>query len=135
MGERNVSDRAVMTLLPLPSVQVFWVCISVSLPVAAKAGLAGAAVIAIGLVGRTIGVQICLLKSSFNCKERLFISIAYLPKATVQAAIGGMPLAAMVVAGMDVGPGEMILAIAVLSIILTAPLGAVLIAWNGKRLL
>lgn len=107
----------------------------VNLPVAAKAGLAGAGVIAIGLVGRTIGVQLCLLKSHFNSKERLFVSIAYLPKATVQAAIGGMPLAAMAAAGMDVGPGEVILAIAVLSIILTAPLGALLIAWSGKRLL
>lgn len=107
----------------------------VNLPVAAKAGLAGVGVIAIGLIGRTIGVQICLLKSKFNSKERLFISIAYLPKATVQAAIGGMPLAAMVATGMDIGPGEVILAIAVLSIILTAPLGALLIAWSGKRLL
>ena len=107
----------------------------VNLPVAAKAGLAGAGVIAIGLVGRIIGVQICLLKSHFNSKERLFVSFAYLPKATVQAAIGGVPLAAMTAAGMDIAPGEVILAIAVLSIILTAPLGALLISWRGKRLL
>jgi solute carrier family 9B (sodium/hydrogen exchanger), member 1/2 len=107
----------------------------VNLPVAAKAGLAGAAVIAIGLAGRTIGVQLCLLKSRFNAGERLFISIAYLPKATVQAAIGGVPLTAMSAAGMSTTPGELILAVAVLSIVLTAPLGALLISWSGKRLL
>lgn len=107
----------------------------VNLPVAAKSGLAGAGVIAIGLVGRIIGVQICLIKSHFNRKERLFVSFAYLPKATVQAAIGGVPLAAMAAAGMNIAPGELILAIAVLSIILTAPLGALLISWSGKRLL
>ena len=107
----------------------------VNLPVAAKAGLAGAGVIAIGLAGRIIGVQICLMKSNFNRKERLFVSLSYLPKATVQAAIGGVPLAAMTAAGMNTTPGELILAIAVLSIVLTAPLGAYLISWSGKRLL
>ncbi len=107
----------------------------VNLPVAAEAGLAGAGIILTGLIGRIIGVQICLIKSHFNSKERLFVSLAYLPKATVQAAIGGVPLAAMAAAGMNTAPGELILAIAVLSIILTAPLGALLISWSGKRLL
>ncbi|MFO7937683.1 MAG: cation:proton antiporter [Kiritimatiellia bacterium] len=107
----------------------------VNLPVAAEAGLAGAAVIIIGLIGRIIGVQLCLFKSDFNRKERLFISFAYLPKATVQAAIGGVPLAAMAAAGMDTTPGELILAMAVLSIIITAPPGALLISWSGKKLL
>ncbi len=107
----------------------------VNLPVAAKSGLAGAGVIAIGLIGRTIGVQICLLKSQYDRNERVFISLAYLPKATVQAAIGGMPLAVMATAGMGTAPGELILAVAVLSIVLTAPLGALLIVWGGKRLL
>jgi NhaP-type Na+/H+ or K+/H+ antiporter len=107
----------------------------VNLPVAVKAGVAGAAVIAVGLIGRIIGVQLSLLKSAFNTKERIFISLSYLPKATVQAAIGGVPLIAMRAAGMDCAPGEIILAVAVLSILLTAPAGALLIAWGGKKLL
>lgn len=61
--------------------------------------------------------------------------ISYLPKATVQAAIGGAPLVAMQAAGMDTGPGETILAVAVLSIVLTAPLGAWAINVTGNRVL
>jgi NhaP-type Na+/H+ or K+/H+ antiporter len=58
-----------------------------------------------------------------------------LPKATVQAAIGGAPLAAMALAGMATGPGEIILAVAVLSIVLTAPLGAWAISVTGEKVL
>lgn len=107
----------------------------VNLPIAWQAGLAGAGVVAIGLAGRCCGVQLCLLGSMFNPRERVFITLAYLPKATVQAAIGATPLLAMRQAGMPTGPGEIILAIAVLSIILTAPAGAFLISWGGKHLL
>ena len=107
----------------------------VDLNVAWGAGLAGCAVIFIGLSGRTAAVFLCLAGSQFNKKERLFVALSYLPKATVQAAIGAAPLAAMAVAKMDTGPGELILAIAVLSIITTAPLGAFLINAGGKRLL
>ena len=107
----------------------------VNLPVAAQAGLAGVAIIFFGLLGRSLGVQLCLLGSSFNRRERLFVTLSYLPKATVQAAIGGVPLAAMLASGKDGAPGEVILAIAVLSILLTAPLGAALIHWAGKTLL
>ena len=105
----------------------------VNIPVAVNAGLAGAAIILIGLSGRSIGVQLCLLHSHFNIRERLFIGISYLPKATVQAAIGATPLMAMKMAGMNTQPGELILAIAVLSILLTAPTGAFLISWAGKK--
>lgn len=107
----------------------------VNLPVACQSGLAGAGVIAIGLAGRCCGVQICLIGSVFNRRERLFATLAYLPKATVQAAIGATPLLAMRQAGMPTGPGEIILAVAVLSIILTAPAGALLINWGGNYLL
>lgn len=107
----------------------------VNVKVALDSGLLGAAVIALGLIGRCAGVQLCLLKSQFNHKERLFVTISYLPKATVQAAIGASPLIAMQAAGMDTAPGELILAVAVLSILLTAPTGAVAIAWAGKNLL
>lgn len=107
----------------------------VNVPVALDAGLAGAVVIVLGLLGRSFGVQLCLLKSSFNAKERLFVALSYLPKATVQAAIGATPLMYMKAAGMDTGPGEIILALAVLSIVLTAPAGAFAIAWAGENLL
>jgi len=107
----------------------------VNLGVALEAGLAGAVLIALGLVARSIGTYGCLLRSDLNISERLFVVISYLPKATVQAAIGGAPLAAMVLAGMGTGPGEVILAVAVLSIVLTAPLGAWAISVTGDRVL
>ncbi len=107
----------------------------VNIPMAFHAGLWGALVILVGLLGRSIGVQLCLVKSHFNIKERVFVGVSYLPKATVQAAIGGTPLLAMTAAGMSSQPGELILAIAVLSILLTAPLGAVIIAKVGERFL
>lgn len=107
----------------------------VNVSVAMKAGAAGVAVILIGLVGRCIAVQLCLLKSNFNAKERIFITISYLPKATVQAAIGAAPLMAMKVHSMDTAPGEIILAIAVMSIVLTAPLGSLAVNWAGNNLL
>ncbi|MCH7555809.1 MAG: sodium:proton antiporter, partial [Proteobacteria bacterium] len=107
----------------------------VNLNVALEAGLAGAVVIAIGLVARSAGTYLCLIGSDLTGAERLFVVVAYLPKATVQAAIGGAPLAAMLLAGMDAGPGEIILAVAVLSILLTAPLGAWAIAITGERVL
>ncbi|MDP8235868.1 MAG: cation:proton antiporter, partial [Candidatus Erginobacter occultus] len=68
-------------------------------------------------------------------KERLFVAVAYSPKATVQAAIGASPLLAMRAAGMATGPGEIILAVAVLSILLTAPTGAWAINALGRRVL
>ncbi len=105
----------------------------VNLDVAWQAGLAGALIIAIGLVARSIGTWLCLLGSDLNRGERLFVVIAYLPKATVQAAIGGGALAAMSLAGLDTGPGEVILAVAVLSIVLTAPLGAWATDIAGRR--
>jgi NhaP-type Na+/H+ or K+/H+ antiporter len=104
----------------------------VNISVAIKAGLAGAALIALGLVARSIGTWLCLIGSDLNRGERLFVVISYLPKATVQAAIGGGALATMKAAGMDTGPGEVILAVAVLSILLTAPLGAWAIAVTGE---
>lgn len=107
----------------------------VNVSVAVQAGLAGAALIGLGLVARSIGTYGCMLGSDLNAGERLFVVISYIPKATVQAAIGGAPLAAMRLAGMDAGPGEVILAVAVLSILLTAPLGAWAIAYVGERTL
>lgn len=101
----------------------------VNIHVAWKAGLAGAAVIAVGLVFRSVGTYICLLGTDLDWRERLFCIVAYIPKATVQAAIGSVPLEA------GVASGEIILAVAVLSILITAPLGAIGIMVLGERIL
>lgn len=101
----------------------------VNITLALGAGLIGALIVVIGLVGRSIGVFISLRGSELNAKERLFCAIAYLPKATVQAAIGGIPLA------MGFGSGELILAMAVLSVVITAPIGSAGIKFFGPRLL
>jgi NhaP-type Na+/H+ or K+/H+ antiporter len=107
----------------------------VDIGVAWRAGAWGALVILLGLAGRCVGVQICLLRSNLPRRERHFVTLAYLPKATVQAAIGAAPLLAMKHGGMNEAPGELILAIAVLAILTTAPIGAFAIAWGGKNLL
>ena len=70
------------------------------------------------LIFRTIGVLICLAGTALNWKERLFCVIAYLPKATVQAAIGSVPMA------MGLPCGQIVLSVAVMAILITAPLGA-----------
>lgn len=81
------------------------------------------------LVLRILGVNLSLIKTKLNLKERLFCSIAYLPKATVQAAIGAIPLSA----GVDAG--NTILTVAVLAILITAPIGAIGIDYTHTRLL
>lgn len=101
----------------------------VNINVAINAGTIGIIILAIGLVGRSIGVIISLLGTDLNFKERLFCVIAYIPKATVQAAIGSVPLS------LGVASGDVMLAIAVLSIIITAPIGAYMISRAGDKLL
>ena len=101
----------------------------VNIHVAWKAGLAGTLVIFIGLVFRSVGTYLSLWGTPFDWKEKLFCVVSYIPKATVQAAIGALPLAAGVVSG------EVILAVAVLSIVLTAPIGAIGIMIFGERVL
>ena len=93
----------------------------VNLSVAFSSGLVGLVIIIIGLCGRSIGVWASLFCSRLNYKEKIFCTFAYIPKATVQAALGAIPLA------MGIDSGEIILAIAVLSIVVTAPTGAILI--------
>lgn len=102
---------------------------TVDIGFATKAGVAAAALILIALTTRICGVFICLVKTQLNAKERLFCAIAYLPKATVQAAIGALPLAAGVAAG------NTILTIAVVAILITAPLGAIGIDVSYKKML
>lgn len=95
----------------------------------AKAGLAAILMIFVALLFRACGVLACLVKTSLNGKERLFCVIAYLPKATVQAAIGSVPLAA------GLACGNIVLSVAVLAIVITAPLGAFGIDMSYKKLL
>ncbi len=93
------------------------------------AGLAAVGMIFIALIFRAIGVILCLIGTPLNAKERLFCVIAYLPKATVQAAIGSVPLA------MGLPCGNIVLSVAVLAIIITAPLGAFGIDVSYKKFL
>ena len=85
--------------------------------------------IILALIFRMFGVFICLLKTKLNKKEKLFAMIAYTPKATVQAAIGGIPLS------LGLSCGDIVLTVAVLAIVLTAPLGAFAIDLSYKKLL
>ena len=101
----------------------------VNTALAIEAGFKGILLIAIGLIARSIGVVLSLMGTDLNLKEKLFCVIAYTPKATVQAAIGAIPLS------MGVESGDLILSLAVLAIIITAPLGAIGIKVAGSRLL
>ncbi|MGL1901295.1 MAG: cation:proton antiporter [Fibrobacterales bacterium] len=101
----------------------------VNILVATHAGLIGLIIITLGLTARSLGVWISLIRSNLNKKEKLFCTISYTPKATVQAAIGAIPLS------MGIPSGELILALAVLSIIITAPLGAIAISISAPYLL
>lgn len=94
-----------------------------------NAGYSAILLLFISLLIRSIGVLLALLFTLLNKKERLFTIFAYLPKATVQAAIGGIPLA------MGLSCGSLVLSIAVLSILITAPLGAFLMDISYKKLL
>ncbi|NBK22082.1 MAG: sodium:proton antiporter [Spirochaetia bacterium] len=107
----------------------------VQIGAALDAGLKGLALIFIALLARSVGTYLCTVGSNLNQKERLFVVLSYLPKATVQAAIGAGPLLVMQAKGMDTRPGELILAMAVMSILVTAPLGALAINWGGRELL
>ena len=82
-----------------------------------------------GLLLRMLGVFFASIKSGLNLKERLFLGLSYMPKATVQAALGAIPLQ------MGVASGSLILSAAVFSILVTAPIGAFLIELTYKKLL
>ena len=94
-----------------------------------KVGAKAFVVIIGALIFRMFGVFVCLLGTSLQRKERLFAMMAYTPKATVQAAIGGIPLA------LGLACGDTVLTVAVLAIVFTAPLGAFAIDWSYKKLL
>lgn len=100
-----------------------FVLVGAAVPVkyALSAGAAAILVLIIGLVFRALGVLVCLLGSGLNTRERIFCVFAYMPKATVQAAIGTVPLA------MGLQCGNIVLTMAVIAIFITAPIGAALI--------
>lgn len=102
---------------------------TVNIKYALSAGFAAVVLIFGVLAFRMAGVFFCLLKTGLNRKERTFCMIAYMPKATVQAAIGGIPLA------MGLSCGNIVLTVAVVSILITAPLGAFLIDFTYQKLL
>lgn len=102
---------------------------TVDIKYAVAAGVLALILILGALIFRMAGVFCCLLGSRLDTKERVFTMMAYTPKATVQAAIGGIPLA------MGLACGELTLTIAVLSILVTAPLGAFAIDYSYKKLL
>ena len=94
-----------------------------------NAGAGAAVMIGLGLALRSLGVWLCMWGTPLNRNERLYCVIAYLPKATVQAAIGGVPLA------LGLPCGEMVLSVAVLSILITAPVGAIGMDLSYRKLL
>lgn len=102
---------------------------SVNLSYVSKTGVNAILLILLALCFRVLGVIFALLGTSLDSKEKLFCAIAYLPKATVQAAIGSVPLAS------GVASGELILSVAVIAILITAPLGAIGVDKTYKHLL
>ncbi len=94
-----------------------------------EAGLSAVLMIFVALLFRTVGVLFCTFKTTLTAKERAFCVIAYLPKATVQAAIGSVPLAA------GLPCGKIVLSVAVMAIIITAPLGALGMDMTYKKFL
>lgn len=103
--------------------------ISVDMVYVKEAGLLAIVLILLGLIFRILGVNLSLIGTNLNKEEKLFTSLAYIPKATVQAAIGPVALS------MGLASGKLILSVSVISILLTAPLGALLIDRTYKKLL
>lgn len=134
--QRNRKEAAVRLSVKFNKL---WVCAEVILFVlvgatvnisyAISAGISAVILIFGVLLFRMAGVFVCMIKTKLNMRERLFCVISYMPKATVQAAIGGVPLS------MGLACGNIVLTVAVLAIIITAPLGAFLIDLTYKRFL
>lgn len=99
----------------------------VNVSVVLDAGIAGALIIFFGLIARSIGVYLSLMRTELDIKEKLFCIVSYIPKASVQAAIGAVPLA------IGIKSGETMLAIAVLSILFTVPLGVIAMNAVGEK--
>ena len=116
---KDLSLRADKTWIAAEIVLFVLVGAAVDIRYTLAAGIPAVAMILLALVFRAAGVCLCMTGTALNRKERLFCVIAYLPKATVQAAIGSVPLA------MGLPCGQIVLSVAVLAILITAPLGAI----------
>lgn len=133
MKDLNVATRlsAKFDRLWVPSEIFLFVLVGASVEIrsAADAGLKVILLLAVVMVFRMAGVVLCMLGTKLNFKERLFCAFAYMPKATVQAAIGGLPLA------MGLDCGNIVLTVSVLAILITAPLGAFAIDLTYRKFL
>lgn len=118
-GDARLSEKFGKVWLAAAVALFVLVGAAVDLRYLADAGLPALLLLVIGLIFRSAGTYLSLLGTALDLRERLFPVIAYLPKATVQAVIGGAPLA------MGLPCGGLILSVAVLSILVTAPLGAI----------
>ncbi len=128
-----VSDRIAQKLgkIWIASEVILFVLVGAEVNIAAtlNAGVAALLMILISLAFRSLGVFVSLVKTGLNFKEKLFCTISYIPKATVQAVIGSIPLS------LGLNCGEIALSVAVMSIIVTAPLGAILMEVSYSKLL
>ena len=116
-----------IALIMLIGMSAGWVCRKVKLP--GLLGMLFTGIILGPLIFRMAGVDLCMAGTKLKLKERAFCMLAYTPKATVQAAIGGVPLS------MGLACGNTVLTVAVLAIIITAPLGAFAIDMTYRKLL
>lgn len=103
--------------------------VSLDLDYALSEGFSSVFIILIALFFRIIGVFVCLIKTDYSYKEKIFFVIAYIPKATVQASIGYIPLS------LSISSGQTILTVSIVSILITAPIGALLIDNSYRKLL
>ena len=116
-----------IALIMLIGMSAGWVCRKVKLP--GLLGMLFTGIILGALIFRMAGVALCMAGTKLKLKERAFCMLAYTAKATVQAAIGGVPLS------MGLACGNTVLTVAVLAIIITAPLGAFAIDMTYRKLL
>lgn len=116
-----------IALIMLIGMSAGWICRKVKLP--GLLGMLFTGIILGALIFRMAGVALCMAGTKLKLKERVFCMLAYTPKATVQAAIGGVPLS------MGLACGNTVLTVAVLAIIITAPLGAFAIDMTYRKLL
>lgn len=116
-----------IALIMLIGMSAGWVCRKVKLP--GLLGMLFTGIILGALIFIMVGVALCMAGTKLKLKERAFCMLAYTPKATVQAAIGGVPLS------MGLACGNTVLTVAVLAIIITAPLGAFAIDMTYRKLL
>ena len=126
---KNLSAKFSKLWIPAEILLFVLVGASVNISYAGSAALPSVLVIFSVLIFRVLGVFLCLIGSKLTKKERVFVAFSYLPKATVQAAIGGIPLA------IGLACGNTILTVSVLSILITAPLGAFLMDISYKKFL